>query len=178
MTYSTFRKFASLNRNPGLIVFDAHMDLMNDFSPPTHEDYLRVLIEEKHIKPANIILAGTRSMHHNELEFSRKNKLKVYGMKEISLEGKRRAADAIMSVARKFDALYVSIDIDVLDPAYAPGTGYIEPGGMSTRLLLYFIHRLRNLKNIMAWDIVEVNPDLDSKNLTVMAAAKIATELC
>jgi agmatinase len=178
MTYSAFKAFSKRYQNPGLLVFDAHFDMVNDFSPPTHEDYLRVLIEEKHIKKENVILVGTRNFHSNEIDFAKKNKLKIYSMKEISMEGKRKTADAVMTAARKFDALYISVDIDVLDPAFAPGTGYTEPGGMSTRMLLYFIHRLRNLKNIYAWDVVEVNPDLDVREITVMAAAKIVSEMC
>ena len=82
-----------------------------------------------------------------------------------------------MSVARKFDALYVSVDIDVLDPAFAPGTGYTEPGGLTTRELIYFIQRLKNLKNIQMWDLVEVNPEKDVNNLTVMVAAKLIVEM-
>ena len=56
--------------------------------------------------------------------------------------------DSIMYVAKNFGALYISVDIDVLDPAFAPGTGYKEAGGMSTRELLYFLQRLRKLKNL------------------------------
>ena len=98
-------------------------------------------------------------------------------MSELSGEGMHETADAVMSVMRKFDAVYVSVDIDVLDPAFAPGTGYIEPGGMTTRELLYFIQRLKNLRNIMMWDLVEVNPEKDVNELTVMAAAKILVEM-
>jgi formiminoglutamase len=177
LTYSSFRAFSKKYKNPGLIVFDAHLDCENDFSPPTHEDYLRVLIEEGHLKKENAIAVGIRNIHTNELEFSKKTKLKIYDMKEISSYGKTDLADAIMSVARTFDGLYISIDIDVLDPAFAPGTGYIEPGGMTTRELLYFIHRLKNMKNIGMWDLVEVNPDKDINKMTVMAAAKLIVEM-
>ncbi len=177
LTYAAFRGFSKRYKNPGLMVFDAHLDCENDFSPPTHEDYLRALITEGHLKKQNVILAGIRNMHSNELEFAKKNKLKIYDMKELSFDGLRETADAIMSVARTFDALYVSVDIDVLDPAFAPGTGYIEPGGMTTRQLLYFIQRLKNLKNIQIWDLVEVNPDKDINNITVKTATKLIVEM-
>ncbi len=177
LTYSAFKGFAKKYSNPGLLVFDAHLDCENNFSPPTHEDYLRVLIEEGHLKKENIIVIGVRNVHSNELEFTRKNKIKIYSMNEFTNNGKNETTDAIMSVARRFDALYISIDIDVLDPAFAPGTGYIEPGGMSTRELLYFIQRLKNLKNIKLWDLVEVNPDKDINNLTVITAAKLVAEM-
>ncbi len=177
LTYSSFKAFSKKHNNPGLVVFDAHLDCMDNFSPPSHEDYLRVLIEENYLKKENVIVVGVRNMHKNELEFSNKNKLKVYDMKEISIENKRDIADSIMSVARKFDSLYISVDIDVLDPAFAPGTGYIEPGGLTTRELIYYIQRLKNLKNIEMWDLVEVNPDKDINNLTVLAGAKLVVEM-
>ena len=177
MTYSAFKAFSKKHANPGFLVFDAHLDCENDFSPPTHEDYLRVLIEENHLKKENVVVVGLRNIHSNELEFSKKNKLKTFSISEIYQEGRHEIADSFMSVARKFDALYVSVDIDVLDPAFAPGTGYTEPGGLTTRELIYFIQRLKNLKNIQMWDLVEVNPEKDVNNLTVMVAAKLIVEM-
>ncbi len=177
LTYSAFKGFSKKYDNPGLLVFDAHLDCENNFSPPTHEDYLRVLIEEGHLKKENVIVIGVRNIHSNELEFARNSKIKIYSMNEFTSNGKRETADAIMSVMRKFDGLYISVDIDVLDPAFAPGTGYIEPGGMTTRELLYFIQRLKNLKNIEVWDIVEVNPDKDVNKLTTKSAAKLVIEM-
>ena len=177
LTYSSFKAFAKKHKNPGILVFDAHLDCENNFSPPTHEDYLRVLIEEGHVNKDNVLVVGVRNVHINELEYSKKNKLKIYDMKEILIEGERDVADAFMSVVKKFDALYVSVDIDVLDPAFAPGTGYIEPGGLSTRQLIYFIQRLKNMNNIELWDLVEVNPDKDISDLTVSAAAKLVVEI-
>ena len=105
MTYSSFKAFSKKYSNPGLIVFDAHLDCENNFSPPTHEDYLRVLIEEGHVKKENVILIGIRNFHSKELEFAKKNNLKIYDMRELSRDGKREIADAIMSVAKGFDGL-------------------------------------------------------------------------
>jgi len=73
--------------------------------------------------------------------------------------------------------LYVSIDIDVLDPAFAPGTGYREPGGLSSRDFIYLVQRINKIKNLKAVDIVEINPDKDIKNQTVKLGAKILSEL-
>ncbi len=83
-----------------------------------------------------------------------------------------------MSVAKSFKDLYVSIDIDVLDPAFAPGTGYMEPGGLSTRELLFFLHRLKKLQNLRAYDLVEINPSKDVNELTSKVGSKILVELC
>jgi arginase family enzyme len=178
LTYSTFKAFSKNHKNPGLLVFDAHLDCENNFSPPSHEDYLRVLIEEGHLDKNNVVLVGIRNMHTNELEYLKKKKLKVFDACEIIREGIHDTTDAVMAAVRPFDALYVSIDIDVLDPVFAPGTGYIEPGGLSSRELIYFIQRLKNLKNIRMWDLVEVNPKKDVNNLTVSVAAKLVVEMC
>jgi arginase family enzyme len=178
LTYSTFKGFSARHANPGLIVFDAHLDCIDDFRPPTHEDYLRVLIEEGILKKSNVLVVGVRNMHSNEFEFAKEKKLKIYQMNEIAAEGIVETCNAVMTAAMGFDALYISVDIDVLDPAFAPGTGYTEPGGLTTRELLYFLQRLKLLKNFRMADIVEVNPKKDTNDLTGYAAAKILIELC
>ena len=98
-------------------------------------------------------------------------------MKKISEESLHDITDAIMSAAKNFSHLYISIDIDAVDPAFAPGTGYPEPAGLTSRQLFYMLHRLKNLKNINIIDIVEVNPKKDINNMTSKLAAKILVEL-
>ena len=95
--------------------------------------------------------------------------------KDISIMGLYDISEAVMELANKWDGLYISIDIDVLDPAFAPGTGYPEPGGLSIRELIYFLHRLKKLHNFRGGDLVEVNPKKDAG--TAIVAAKIITEL-
>lgn len=177
ITYPAFKGFAKKHDSCGLIVFDAHPDCENDFSPPTHEDYLRVLIGEGHAKRENVALVGIRNSHANELEFISKHKLLVYPMKRLHATPLEDSCDALMSFARRFEALYISVDIDVVDPAYAPGTGYIEPGGMTSRELLYILQRLRLLKNFSMMDIVEVNPEKDVNGMTACLAAKLVVEM-
>jgi len=73
------------------------------------------------------------------------------------------------------DQIYLSIDLDILDPAFAPGLGNPEPGGLTTRNIINFIQELSNLP-IFAFDIVELCPDYDQSNITAFAAAKIIKE--
>ena len=122
-------------------------------------------------------MAGLRNWHKDEYKFLRDNKIKFFNMKEIADESMQEISESIMSVARNFDCLYVSIDIDAVDPAFAPGTGYPEPGGLTSRELLYFLKRLKLLKNLKIIDLVEINPDKDINNLTVKLGAKILTEM-
>jgi agmatinase len=71
--------------------------------------------------------------------------------------------------------VYVSIDIDVLDPAHAPGTGCPEPGGVTFRELASFLYGLKDL-NVVGVDVMEVSPSLDPANITAAAAAKLVRE--
>jgi len=75
--------------------------------------------------------------------------------------------------------LYVSLDIDVVDPTFAPATGYPEVGGLTSRQLLYVLHRLKKVKTLRAIDLVEINPakECDSEKRTVALGAKIVAEM-
>jgi len=178
LTYPCFQAFASNHKNPGIIVFDAHPDLMETTDPINHENYLRALIEHDIIKPQNIILVSIRNSDPDEIKFLKDNKIKYFPMSVIADEGIETVCDAIMSAARKFDALYLSIDLDAMDAAFAPGVTYPEVAGLTSREFLYFLHRIKKLKNLKAADIVELNPDKDINNITALLAAKIVVELC
>lgn len=177
VTYPLVEAFSKTFDNPGLVVFDAHPDCESDFLPATHEDIIRGLIKNGIVKKENIILVGLRNWHKEEYNFIKENKIKYFDMKEISMEGIKEVSESVMSVAKNFGSLYISIDIDVLDPAFAPGTGYPEPGGLTTRELLFFLHRLKMMKNLKAMDIVEVNPSKDVNELTSKVGAKLVLEL-
>tara|TARA_Y100000310_G_scaffold72227_2_gene68262 strand:+ start:10543 stop:11271 length:729 start_codon:yes stop_codon:yes gene_type:complete len=176
ITYWTFKEFVKEQKNPGIIIFDAHPDLFNEFKEPTHGDWLYFLIEEKLIKPENIIIIGLRNSHVKEIGYALKNKIKLYPMNKI-FNNIENVCDTIMELAMGFDSVYLSLDIDVLDPAFAPGTDYLEPGGLSSRELIYFIKRLKMLKKLKKVDLVEINPDKDINDMTSKLGAKIIKEL-
>ena len=175
ITFSAFKAFSKLEK-PGLLIFDAHPDCMHNFNPPTHEDFVKVLIEQKIIPAENIILVGLRNWHSSELKYLQNNKIRFFTMKQLHMY-MENSIDAIMDNCRKFTNLYISIDIDVIDPAFAPGTGYIEPAGLTSREFIHILQRVNFLKNIKAFDLVEINPDKDVNNLTTKLGAKILAEL-
>ena len=177
ITFPIVKAFSEKYSNPGIIIFDAHFDAVNDFMPATQEDLVTGLVNQKIIKPENIVIVGTRNWHHNEIEFVKKNNIRFFTMEQIINEGKEDISDTVMGIARNFDYCYISIDIDAIDPAFAPGTGYIEPAGLSSREFLYFLHRLKNLKNLKGFDIVEINPKKDVNDITSKLGAKILVEL-
>jgi len=175
ISYGLVKGFMENFENPFLIVFDAHADCMEPGKEPTHEEWLRKLVEDS-FPAGNVVIVAIRNIHPEEREFIDKNKIQVFGVKEI-LENRQEICDIIMERARNSDAFYISIDIDAVDPAFAPGTGYLEPGGLSSRELLYFLQRLMLLKNFRGADIVEINPGKDESGRTVKLGAKILSEL-
>ena len=170
LTFSAFAAFAKSHPGAGLVVFDAHPDCES-------EDYLRMLIERGHLSPDRVILVGIRNSSIAEHNYIRQKRLKVFSMAELAREGIQESCDAVMAAARAWPSFYLSIDIDAVDPAFAPGTGYREVGGLTSRELLYFVSRLRLIRALGMADIVEVNPRLDRENLTVNLAAKLVWEL-
>lgn len=174
ISYPLCKAFSEIFENAGILILDGHADCMHNFFPPTHEDWLRTLIEQG-FKAENVILLGLRNLYSIERSFLQKNKIKCFLQKDI--ENLQDVCDTIMEMARKFNALYLSIDIDIVDPAFAPATGYLEPAGLSSRELIYLIQRLKLLKNLKAADIVEINPTKDFNSITSRLGAKIISEL-
>lgn len=174
ITYSLFKSLKS--KNKGLIVFDAHVDMDNYTNTPTHEDFLKKLIDESDLNPKNLVIIGARRIWKNELNYIKEKNIHLITTKQLFETNIDDICNTIMENFRQFEELYISIDIDVLDPSIAPGTYYIEPNGMQLNQLLYFLRRLKLLKNIKKIDLVEVNPEIE-KNLTIKTAAKIIAEL-
>lgn len=157
----------------GLLIFDAHPDVFQLFEKPGHQDFLKFVIEENIIPPENIIVVGIRNPDPEEISYYKEKNITFFTCKDLELED---ACDVIMERLNKLKSFHLSIDIDVLDPAFAPGVYYSEPGGLTTRQLLYFIQRIKSLKNLNSLDLVEVNPDKDINDLTSKTAAKIIAE--
>lgn len=175
ITYPTVKGFAKNHPDFFFIVFDAHPDLMDDFRPPTQEDYLKVLIEEGVVKPEQCVLVGLRNWDEQEVAYLKEQNITYYSMRTIFDRGIKQV---IKDIKEKLDKpFYLSLDIDVVDPTEAIGTGYIEHGGLSSRELIYAIQELKATNLVKMADIVEVNPDKDVKDMTSKLAAKLVTEL-
>jgi len=178
ISYSTTKAFLDYckknEKEPCLVVFDAHVDCMEPMEEPTHEEWLRKLIEEG-FPAENILLVGARNIYAQEIEFLRKNKIQMISMNKLE-EDLHEICDTIMEFASGRE-LYVSIDIDVIDPVFAPATGYPEPGGLTSRQFLYLIQRINKIKTLKSVDIVEINPEKSGCSTTIKLGAKILSEL-
>ena len=175
ISYPILRAFNKTEKNPLLIVFDAHADCCECTKIPNHESWLRGLIQDG-FNPGSVILVSTRNVWEEEIDFLKKNKILLIKM-ELLMEDLEGVCDLLMERARASSGFYLSIDIDCVDPSAAPGTGYLEPGGLSSRELIYFIKRLNLLKNFKGADIVEINPSLDVNGMSVKLGAKLLSEM-
>jgi len=122
-----------------------------------------------------ILLVAVRNYWKDEMEFLKEKNIRVISMNQLQ-DNLQDTCDIIMEFAKDKE-LYVSIDVDVIDPVFAPATGYPEPGGLTSRQFVYLIQRINKMKNLRAVDLVEINPEKEKDNLTVKLGAKILSEL-
>ena len=162
---------------PCLIVFDAHADsIQTEKKFPTNCEWLRSIVEAG-FPGKNILLVGIRSLKLKEISFLKDKRIIQISMNQL-LEDLQGTCDAITEFSNGKE-LYVSIDIDVIDPAFAPSTEFPESGGLSARDFLYIVGRISRNKNLRGVDITEINEVFDKKNnnSTIRLGAKILGEL-
>jgi agmatinase len=169
ISFPLIKAFSKQHKNPALIYLDAHLDCEDDFIPPTHESILRAVIKQKLIPAENILVIGVRNWTKIEQAFVGKNKLNViFG---CDLE---KSITAVKNFCKAHKNIYLSLDIDVIDPAFAPGTGWPEPAGFSSKEILSL---LKSVSNIRAFDVMEVSPKSDLNNSTSRLATRILLHL-
>ena len=172
ISYSIGKAFLEkFGKEACLIVFDSHADCMPAGKNPNHEEWLRALVEQG-FPAAQILLFGARNNDKQEIEFLSRNKIKQVGINQLN-NNIEETADLIMEFGSG-KQVYVSFDIDVVDIAFVPDTGYPEVGGLSSRQALYIVGRISLMKNLRAFDIVEVQ---EGRNMTVKLGARLLGEL-
>ncbi len=161
-----FRGLKQVHPEAVIIQADAHLDMRPDYDgkPLTHATWLHHAGLEFGF--ASIHQVGLRSGDRAEWRLAREKT--AWSSTDLHLPQEVR-----QRIGRR--PVYVSIDIDVLDPAHAPGTGCPEPGGVTFRELAEFLYGLEGLR-VVALDVMEVSPDLDPANITAAAAAKLVRE--
>ena len=154
-----------------IIHFDAHTDLREDYEgePYSHATPIRKIANK--IGPQNVYSFGIRSGLKEELQWAKEN-----GMHISLFEVLEPLKNILPTLAGR--PVYVTIDIDVLDPAHAPGTGTVDAGGITSKELLASIHAIAHSDiNVVGCDLVEVCPVYDHSEMTVNAAAKFLREM-
>jgi len=167
----TLGSFTCFPKDTGYVVFDAHYDLRDQYADIklSHAAYLRRIIEKRGSE--NIVHVGARAFVKEELAFLKEHNISTVSDKEIR-DG--NGPKLLKDITSTFDNIYLSIDLDVLDPAFAPGVGNPEAVGISSRELYDLVTTLQN-KKIVAADIVELNPTYDNGATASMAAKMIST---
>jgi agmatinase len=165
----------------GIVHFDAHADTANeDWGVLAgHGTPMRRLIESGAVKGSNFVQVGLRGYWPpvETFEWMKAHGLRWHLMTEIEERGAEAVIDdAIAEALDGPDSVYISVDIDVIDPGIAPGTGTPEPGGMLPREVLRAVRRIASQVEIAGMDIVEVSPPYDHSEVTAMAANRIALE--
>ncbi len=173
------RAVAAKHGPVAVLHFDAHLDTWDTYfgAPITHGTPFRRASEEGLIDLTASCHVGTRGPLYSkqDLEDDERLGFSIVSSEYVEEHGVEAAIDRILTrIGDK--PLYVSIDIDVLDPAHAPGTGTPEAGGLTSRELLRILRALRD-RDIVGADVVEVSPAYDHAQMTGIAASHVVYEL-
>ncbi|MFL5778462.1 MAG: agmatinase [Chloroflexota bacterium] len=168
-------------RSVGVVHFDAHADTVNDDWGVLsgHGTPMRRLVESGAVAGRNFVQVGPRGYWPpvETFEWMHAQGLRFHFMREIEERGIDAVVDAAIAEALDGpDVIYLSVDIDVVDPGLAPGTGTPEPGGLLTRELLRAIRRVVGAVELVGMDVVEVSPPYDHAETTAMIANRAALE--
>jgi agmatinase len=165
ITYPIIKAYGAKYQNLNILQLDAHPDLYHQFeeNPNSNASPFARIMENKLAN--RLVQVGIRTMNPHQHQQATRFNVETIDMKSWDT-----------SAIPVFEGpLYISLDIDVLDPAFAPGVSHHEPGGLSTREVLRIIQTLP--ANIVGADIVELNPQRDPQGITAMAAAKLLKEI-
>jgi len=168
-------------RRLGIVHFDAHADAANTTWGylHSHGTPMRRLIESGAVAGRNFVQVGLRGYWPSTetLAWMREQGMRWHLMTEIEERGSEAVvAEAIEQALDGPEVIYLSVDVDVIDPGMAPGTGTPEPGGMLTRELLRAIRQVVGRVELAAMDVVEVAPPYDHAEVTAMAAHRCVLE--
>ena len=166
ITFPIFKAIARHHPSVTILQFDAHPDLYDNFegNPLSHACPFARIMENG--LASHLVQVGIRTLTAHGLEQAKRFNVEIHEMRNW------RGPDQLSITG----PVYITIDLDGLDPAFAPGVSHHEPGGLSVRQVLDVIHSLN--MPIIGADIVEYNPRRDINNMTAMVAAKLYKEVC
>jgi len=175
ISYPSIHAFKEKYGNIGIIQFDAHHDLRNlEDGGPTNGTPFRNLLQSNVIKGEQLIQIGIRDFVNSEdyYQYGLKHGVTIYSMKDIRSDGiEKIVKQSVEQLSNKVDMIYISLDMDVVDQAFAPGCPAISPGGISSDDLLNALKVLSHYEKVKAMDIVEIDPFVDFRDMTSKLAA-------
>jgi agmatinase len=177
ITLGTMKALAGKASDTAIVSFDAHLDLRDEFMglKLSHTTFMRRINEE--VKPAKIIEVGTRAVCKEELAYAKKAGIEFLPAQQIRMERAEHIVKQLHEKLANYEKLYLSVDMDVLDPAYAPAVQNPEPEGLETHTLLDILSGICD-KRVIGFDVVEVAPNYDQGVSAIQAAKTIFEILC
>ena len=169
-SYPLIKAFSKNNPNFKLVIFDAHPDVEVTSGTISHEDYLRNLIDDGIIKGEDIYLFGIRTFSRVEFEYLQEKKINFYSISEV-LKDKNKICEILKSIK---EDIYLTIDVDSIDPDEAPGTYYTEWCGLYTNEIIEFINLIK--QNVKSCDISEFYAEKDKDKITENNVLKLIDE--
>lgn len=181
ITFSTLSGMSQVKQGKiGVIQFDAHHDLRNtDDGGPTNGTPFRRLLEAGMLQGDHLVQIGIRNYSNSSYyhQYAKENGVKVFTMGDVKNRGIAEVIrESVDHLRGKVEYLYLSIDIDVLDQAFAPGCPAIGPGGMTSDQLLEAIYLLGKEDKVCGLDIVEIDPTIDFRDMTSRVAVHCLLE--
>jgi agmatinase len=158
-----------------IVSFDAHLDLRTEFMGLTlsHTTFMQLISTQ--VKPAKIIEVGTRSVCKEELAFAKKAKVDFLTSQQIIKQDSEQIVEELKKKLEQYENVYLTVDMDVLDPAYVPAVQNPEPEGISPTALLDIVCAICD-KRVIGFDLLEISPAYD-QGISATVAAKIAFEM-
>jgi agmatinase len=162
----------------GLLHFDAHADDAYEEPRLSHGTPLRLLVEEGSLKGEHIVQIGLRGYWPppSDFEWARQQGFRWHLMDEIHERGMGPVMEDAVGAMTGVPHVFLSVDIDVCDPAHAPGTGTPEPGGLTARELLRAVRKIAIELPLAGMEVVEVSPPYDHAEITAMLAHRVILE--
>ena len=162
----------------GLIHVDAHADICDEYegSKNSHACPCRRAIDGGYA-PEDLTMIGIRSFERQEVEYLKDSEVRVYLADDVRDIGTTELVRQIAAYYEGYDSIYLSLDIDVLDPGFAPGTGTPESFGLFPVELRDILTGLIKALPVGMMDLVEISPPLDSNDVTVWAGLKLLLEV-
>lgn len=177
ITLGVLKGLSERAKETAVVSFDAHLDLRKEFQGLTlsHTTFMRVISEE--VKPAKIVEVGTRAVSKEELTFAEQVGLCFFTSQQIRKKGVTEIIRRLEEELARYNRIYLTVDMDVLDPAFAPAVQNPEPEGIETHVLLDLLLALCD-KRVVGFDVLEVAPIYDEGISAVVAAKVIFEVLC
>jgi agmatinase len=175
VTLGIAKGLGAIAAKTAIVSFDAHLDLRTEFLGLTlsHTTFMQLI--SKHVKPAKIIEVGTRSVCKEELAYAKKAGVEFFTSQQIIKQGSEQIVKQLKEKLAPFENVYLTVDMDVVDPAFVPAVQNPEPEGITTTALLDIVCALCD-KRVIGFDVLEIAPIYD-QGVSAVVAAKVMFEM-